>query len=444
MFRYLPEQASKIAPSVDWLHNWITDIAVLFTVVICGAMLYFAIRYRKRDDVDHETPRIEGSNLLEVIWTVVPTLICIWVAYYGIVIYQDMREGESEALVVNAVGKQWIWEFQYENGKQTVGEFVVPVNRPIKVVLTSTDVLHSFFIPAMRVKKDAVPGRYTSVMFTPVKTGSYHAFCTEYCGTSHSAMLAELRVVPEAEYERWVNDRSADLAKQAMSPAKLGAKLYVEKGCNACHSLNGTRLVGPSFLKLYQSTERPLADGGKVTFDEELSVEEYLRESILYPGKKIVEGYPSGLMPAFEGQLNDDELKALIAFMKAQDGSEPTSSDEGGASSSAEEEKAKLAELSPVERGKYHFEKKACIGCHSLDGSKLVGPTFQGVFGKEGELEDGTPYTVDEEYLKRSILHPNEEVVAGYQPNLMPQNYRDQLTDEEIDDLIEFMKSLEG
>ena len=438
MFRYLPEQASKVAPSVDWLHNWITDISVFFTVAICGAMIYFAIRYRKKDGVDHETPRIEGSNFLEVIWTVVPTIICIWVAYYGIVIYQDMREGEDRALVINAVGKQWIWEFQYENGKQTIGEFVVPVNTPVKVVLTATDVLHSFFVPAMRVKKDAVPGRYTSVMFTPVKTGTYHTFCTEYCGTSHSAMLAKLRVVSEAEYERWVNDRSADLAKLSMSPAKLGAKLYQEKGCNACHNLTGTRLVGPSFLKLYQSEKRDFSDGSEVAFDEKNSIEEYIRESILYPGAKVVGGYPNGLMPAYDGQLSDNEVKALIAFIKEQDGSAPAQVEE----ESGEDLQAKLAAMSPVERGQYHYQNKACIGCHSLDGSNLVGPSFKGLYGRTGKLADGSTYEVNDEYLKNSILNPNGQIVEGYQPNQMPQNYKDQLSDEDIEGIIAFIKSL--
>ncbi|MCI5064532.1 cytochrome c oxidase subunit II [bacterium] len=441
MFRYLPEQASKVAPSVDWLHNWITDLSVLFTVAICGAMLYFAFRYRRQDGVDHETPRIEGSNFLEVLWTVVPTLICIWVGYYGIVIYQDMREGEEQALVINAVGKQWIWEFQYENGKQTIGEFVVPVNRPVKVVLTATDVLHSFFVPAMRVKKDAVPGRYTSVVFTPVKTGEYHTFCTEYCGTSHSAMLAKLRVVSESEYERWVNDRSQDLAKLTMSPAKLGARLYEEKGCNACHNLSGTRLVGPSFLKLYQSETRKFADGSEITFgEEEETIEEYIRESILYPGKKVVEGYPNGLMPAYEGQLTDDEIKALIAFIKQQDGSAATEESE---EDSGEDLQAKLAAMSPVERGQYHYQNKACIGCHSLDGSNLVGPTFKGLYGKSGELADGESYTADDEYLKNSIWDPNGQIVAGYQPNQMPQNYKDQLSEEDLESIIEYIKTLE-
>lgn len=439
MFRYLPEQASKIAPSVDWLHNWITDLSVFFTVAICGAMIYFAVRYRKRDGVDHDTPRIEGSNFLEVVWTVVPTLISIWVAYYGIVIYQDMREGESEALVVNAVGKQWLWEFQYENGKQTIGDLVVPVNRPIKVVLTATDVLHSFFIPAMRVKKDAVPGSYTSVMFTPVKTGVYNAFCTEYCGTSHSNMLAQVRVVSEAEYEKWVADRSDDLAKLSMPPARLGAKLYQEKACFTCHSLNGSRLVGPSFLKLYEQKERKLADGSTAAFDEKFSIEEYIRESILYPNKKVVEGYQMGLMPAFEGQLSDSEVKALIAFIKEQDGSAPAET----SGSSAEDDKAKLASMTPEERGQYHYQTKACVGCHSLDGSNLVGPTMKGLYGRKAKLADGSEYTADEDYLKKSILEPNAQVVAGYQPNMMPQNYRDQLSDEDIADVIAFIKSVQ-
>jgi cytochrome c oxidase subunit 2 len=439
MFRYLPEQASKIAPRVDWLHHWITDLSVLFTVAVCGAMLYFAVRYRKRNGQDHETPRIEGNNFLEVVWTVVPTLICIWIAYYGIVIFQDMREGEDEALVVNAVGKQWQWEFQYENGKSTVGELVVPVNRPVKVVLTAKDVLHSFFVPAMRVKKDAIPGRYTSVMFTPVKTGSYNTFCTEYCGTSHSAMLAELRVVSEAEYGRWVNDRSADLAKLTMDPATLGGKLYEEKGCNACHSLNGSRLVGPSFLKLYESDARDFADGSEVAFGGEFSIEDYIRESILYPNKKIVAGYPAGLMPAFEGQLSDKEVKALIAFIRKQDGSGAGA--EESVEDAGEDLEAKLAKMSPVERGEYHYQTKACIGCHSLDGSNLVGPTFKGLYGNKREFTDGTSVVADAEYLKGSILNPNGNIVAGYQPNLMPQNYRDQLSDEDLESIVEFIRS---
>ena len=423
MFRYLPEQASTIAPDVDWLHHIITDLSVFFTIAVCGSMLYFAIRYRKRDGVDHETPRIEGNHILELIWTVVPTLICVFVAYYGIAIYRDMHDAGDNPLIVNVVGKQWLWEFEYENGKKTINEFVVPVNKPIKIVLTSKDVLHSFFLPAMRVKRDVIPGQYTSLVFHPVKVGEYVTFCTEYCGTQHSAMLANLRVVSEAEYDRWVNDRSADIARLAMSPAKLGSKLYSDKGCNACHSLDGSRLVGPSLLKLYDSEKKD---------------EEYLRESILYPNKVIAEGYPSGLMPAFEGQLSDDELKGLIAFIREQDGSKPLPEPSDSSDSDAAAEK--LAAMSPEERGEYIYKNKACIGCHSLDGSNLVGPTFKGVYGKKGKLQGGAEYEANDQYIKRSILEPNADVVEGYAPAMPP--YAGQLSDEDIAGVIAFLKTV--
>jgi cytochrome c oxidase subunit 2 len=228
MFRYLPEQASEHAPAVDWLNNWITDISLFFTVVIVGAMIYFSIRYRQKDGVNHETPRIEGSNFLEVIWTVVPTIICIFVGYYGIVIYRDMVEVPTDEPVVEVLvhGRKWQWEFEYDNGKKTTAEFVLPVNKQAKLILRSTDVLHSLFIPAMRVKNDAVPGMFTYVTFKPVKTGEYYTFCTEYCGKDHSAMLAKLKVVSQAEYDRWLNDRSAEAALAAMTPEKRGQKAY--------------------------------------------------------------------------------------------------------------------------------------------------------------------------------------------------------------------------
>ncbi|MCB0334211.1 MAG: cytochrome c oxidase subunit II, partial [Bdellovibrionales bacterium] len=222
MFRYLPEQASEVAPRVDWLNNLITDISLFFTIAICGAMLYFAFRYRKRGGVDHETPQIRGSNLLEVVWTVVPTIICCYIAYYGVMIYKDMIAFHKDAVVINATGRQWTWDFEYENGKKTNSEFAVPVGRPVKLILSSSDVLHSFFIPAMRMKKDAVPGMFTSLSFTPVKTGEYTSFCTEYCGKDHSDMMATLKVLPEAEYERWLNDRTEELRAASMSPVDLG------------------------------------------------------------------------------------------------------------------------------------------------------------------------------------------------------------------------------
>lgn len=433
MFRYLPEQASELAPEVDWIHHWITDLSIFFTVAICGSMLYFAIKYRKRDGVDHETPRIEGNNLLEIIWTVVPTIISVIIAYYGVVIYQDMVEVKKggDVVVINARGRQWAWDFQYDNGKSITNEFVVPVGRPTRVVLTSTDVLHGFFIPSMRVKKDVVPGAYTHVSFTPVKEGTYNTFCTEYCGREHSYMLAKLRVVSEAEYQRWVNDRSDELIKKSMSPAKLGGKLYYEKGCNACHSLNGSKIVGPSFLKLY-GKEREFKDGSKVEADEN-----YIKTSILYPQQQIVKGYELVAMPSYKGQLTDEEIGGLIAYIRTLDGSQPVEEEKEEEATDAADQ---LAAMKPVERGEWIYQNKLCITCHSLDGSKLIGPSFKGLWMKEGEMQDGSKYVADAEYIKNSILYPTKEIVKGYQ-GVMP-SYQGQLNDDDINGVIEYLKTL--
>lgn len=429
MFRYLPEQASDIAPNADWIHNLITDISVFFTVAIVGAMIYFAIRYRQKDGVDHETPQIRGSHLLEIIWTVVPTIICIIVAYYGVVYYQQMRVVPRDALTVNVTAQQWYWTFQYENGKTTKDELVVPVDKPVKLVMKSKDVLHSFFIPAMRVKRDAIPSGYTYISFRPVKTGVYQSYCTEYCGDKHSAMLATARVVSQAEFDQWVNDRSEELALMSKSPADQGKALYVAKGCNGCHSLDGSRIVGPSFLKLWGRKEKT-SGGQEVEADEN-----YISESILNPNAKIVEGYPPNVMPSYAGQLGDDQIGQLIAFIKTLDGSKPV---EAAAPAAPAAPDPALAAMSPVERGKKWYNEKLCVTCHSLDGSKLVGPSFLGVYGRQQKMTDGTVVTADDAYIKTSILNPMAQVVEGYPP-AMPGGL---LTEEQIPDLIEYLKTI--
>jgi cytochrome c oxidase subunit 2 len=430
MFRYLPEQASEFAPNADWLHNLITDISVFFTVAIVGAMIYFAIRYRQKDGVDHETPQIKGSHFLEIVWTVVPTIICIFVAYYGVVYYRDMRVVPKDALTINVWAQKWYWTFEYENGKTTKGELVVPVGKPIKLVMKSRDVLHSFFVPAMRIKRDAIPGAYTYIPFVPVKTGVYQSYCTEYCGKDHSAMLATTRVVSQEEFDQWVNDRSEELALMALKPEDQGRKLYVAKGCNACHSLDGSRVVGPSFLKLWGRKEKT-ADGVEYEADEN-----YLAESILNPNAKIVAGYPPNVMPSYAGQLSDDHINQLIAFIKTLDGSKPVAAAPAVTAAAAPD--PALAAMSPVERGKKWYNEKLCVTCHSLDGTKLVGPTFLGIYGRQQKMVDGTVVTTDDAYLKSSILNPMAQVVEGYPP-AMPGGL---LTEEQIPDLIEFLKTV--
>jgi cytochrome c oxidase subunit 2 len=421
MFRFLPEQASDFAADVDWIHDLITDLSVFFTVAIVGAMVYFAIRYRQKDGIDHDTPQIHGNNLLEIIWTVVPTVVCIFIAYYGIIFYREMRNVPDDALVIDVRGQKWKWDFYYGNGKQS-SDLVVPVNKPIKLVISSRDVLHSFFLPAMRVKKDAVPGQYTYLWFRPIKTGEYQAYCTEYCGKDHSAMLAKLHVYPQAEFDRWLNDRSAEIAMAKLGPAERGKTLYKDKNCVACHTLNGTPLVGPTFLNIV-GRKAKWTDGTEYTVDEN-----YIHESVIEPNKHIVAGFQPNLMPSFAGQLSDDDISGLIAFMRTLTGEAVVA------------KPVVDAAASPADKGKALYQTRACAGCHSLDGSKLVGPSFKGLYGTPQKLTDGSTANADDAYIKHSIQEPQAQIVAGYEnagamPNLG-------LSDEEVSNIIEFMKTV--
>ncbi|MBX7137992.1 MAG: cytochrome c oxidase subunit II [Oligoflexia bacterium] len=428
MFNFMPEQASEIASNIDWLNSLILWLSVFFTVAIVGAMVYFAVRYRRRDGVDHETPRIEGSNALEAVWTIVPTVICVFIAYYGVAFYAQMREEKANALEINVWAQKWKWDFEYASGKKTTAEFYVPVNRPVKLIMKSRDVLHSFFLPAMRVKRDVLPSAYNALYFTPIKTGVYQTFCTEYCGMEHSGMLATLHVVSQAEYDRWVNDRSEEIALSRVTPAERGEKLYNQKGCNACHKLDGSSAIAPSFVKLFGRNEQ-LADGTSVTVDEN-----YLQESILHPNAKIVKGYPPNLMPAFEGQVSDDEIQALEAFIKSL----TTAKQEQAAAAPADP--AALAGMSPADRGKKLYNEKVCVTCHSLDGSRIVGPSFKGVYGRKQKITTGQEIVADDAYIKESILNSAAKVVEGYPP-AMPA-YQGQLSDAEVSDIIEFLKTV--
>ncbi|MCB0338071.1 MAG: cytochrome c oxidase subunit II [Bdellovibrionales bacterium] len=440
MFRFLPEQASDFAYKVDWLNNWITDLSVFFTVLIFGAAILFAIIYRRKDGKDHETPQIEGDHRLEILWTVIPTIIVIFIGYYGYAIHREMRIPPSDTLDIHVSARKWTWDFEYANGKKTNSEFTVPVNKPIKMIMRSSDVLHSFFIPSMRVKNDVLPNRYTYVWFRPIKTGTYQTFCTEYCGLNHSAMLAKLHVVSESEYERWLNDNSEEIRRNSMTPAERGQKLYSEKGCNACHSINGTPIVGPTFKGLWNKKEE-LVDGSSLTVDEN-----YLEESILNPNAKIVQGFAPNLMPAFEGQLSSEEVTSLIAFIKevdsfAQEASSTSdSTDSGSAASDTSVSAEDLAAMTPEQRGKHIYETNLCMTCHSIDGSRLVGPSFKGIVGRSGKLADGSSYVADEAYIKHSVLKPNDQVVEGYVP-AMP-SFEGKLSDDQLNDVIAFMKSL--
>lgn len=304
---WVPEVASNLAGKVDAVIWFITVISLVFFILISIFLVYFAIRYRRRQE-NEETPYITGSHVLETIWTIIPSILLIVIFVYGFVVYKDMRTPPEDSLEITVVGRQWLWLFKYDNGKSTLNELYVPEGRPIKLVMTSEDVLHSFFVPAFRVKQDLVGGMYTYLWFTPTKNGTYELFCAEYCGTGHSAMLGKVIVMSPQEYEKWEKGEE-EKAVASLPPAELGKQLYTQRGCNACHSIDGSSLVGPTWKGLY-GHEVVLEDGTKVTADEN-----YIREAILEPQAKMVKGF-GPVMPSFKGVISDDEITDLIAYIK--------------------------------------------------------------------------------------------------------------------------------
>jgi cytochrome c oxidase subunit 2 len=434
MLGLLGEQGSDFAYKVDYAHDIVTIISVICTVAIVGVMLYFAIIYRQRNGQDHETPAIEGNNTLEVIWTVFPTLVCIWVAWLGYDSFVDLRTPPANAMEVNVTGRKWAWDFQYSNGKKTTSELVVPVGEPVKLIMTSRDVLHSFFVPVMRTKMDVIPGRYTQEWFRPIKTGDFQVFCTEYCGNEHSKMMARLKVLPRAEFERWLADDSEAKKLAAMKPSDMGKQLYVSKSCNTCHSLDGSPKVGPSWLKLY-NRQGSLTNGQSYVADHN-----YIKESILNPSAKVVAGYQAGMMPSYAGQLSDVEIESIIEFIKTVDGTQKIEPEVA----LPKRQDASAAAASPADRGRALFQDSAnaCAGCHSIDGSRMSGPSFKGLWGRKEKLSDGSEVTVDAAYIKESIWKPQAKVVASYPP-IMPGIYEGKLSEENINDIIEYIKTLQ-
>jgi len=307
---WIPEAASNLASKVDGLLLVITFISIFFFVLISAFLIYFAVKYRRRSD-DEETPYITGNQTLEIIWTVIPSILLILLFVYGFVVYKDMRTPPKDAVDITVTGKQWLWTFEYYNGKKTLNELYVRQNRPVRMVMRADDVLHSFFVPAFRVKQDLMPGRYTQLWFTPTKIGTFDIFCAEYCGTGHSKMLGKVIVLSPEAYDIWEKGVAVDdgEAVASLPPAELGEKLYNGKGCNACHSVDGSVVIGPSFKGLYER-EGELEDGASYTADEN-----YIMQSILEPQEQIVKGFQP-VMPSFKGILSDAEITAIIAYIK--------------------------------------------------------------------------------------------------------------------------------
>lgn len=306
---WMPPQASRHAAEVDAVFYFIYWVSACFFVLIVVLMLVFVFRYRRRRAGEAAAGRATHSTALELTWTAIPLVLVGLMFYLGFRGFMDMTNPPANALDINVVGQKWLWTFTYPNGHVDT-ELHVPVDTPVRLILSSSDVIHSFFVPEFRVKKDAVPGRYNKLWFQATRAGDFLALCAEYCGTQHSDMLARVVVHEPGGYEKWLAEASDPFSTR--SPAQVGALLH-HKRCGGCHSVDGSANIGPTFKGLYGRAGR-YTDGSTGVAEEN-----YIRESIVNPQKKIVAGYEP-VMPTFKGQLKDNEISAIIAYLKELSG----------------------------------------------------------------------------------------------------------------------------
>lgn len=308
-FPLWPDQASTVARGVDQLYIFLLAICIFFSVLIFLLVFYFAIRYRRRSP--DELPRpIIGSLRLELFWSVLPFVITMVMFSWGAGLYYVNSRAPADAMEIYVVGKQWMWKLQHPEGQREINALHVPIGRAVKLIMTSEDVIHSFFIPAFRVKYDVIPGRYTTIWFEPTRTGEFHLFCAEYCGTNHSMMIGKVTVMEPRDYERWLSGAAA-----GETMASVGFSLFQRLGCATCHR-SDVRGRGPSLIGIFNRPVQ-LASGETV-----IASEDYVRESILNPQAKVVAGF-APVMPTFQGQVNEEALLQLIAYIKSLAGPEP-------------------------------------------------------------------------------------------------------------------------
>lgn len=302
-FPIFPEAASTIATQIDALFLVLVGLSLAFAVPVVIFLIFFTIRYRHGQRVDR-SKRIYESFKVEFAWSFIPFMLGMMMFGWGAFVYYNYATPPADTLDIYVIGKQWMWHVQQPSGKSEINALHVPVNRPVKLIMTSQDVIHSFFVPAFRVKQDVLPGRYTTLWFEATKTGEYHLFCAEYCGTDHSLMGGTVYVMEQNEYQRWLGGgASAEPLEVA------GERLFHQQGCITCHS-GQPGAVGPNLAGIFGQTVQ-LDNGSTAVVDEA-----YIRESILDPQAKTVAGYPK-VMPTFQNNLSEDQILQLIAYIKS-------------------------------------------------------------------------------------------------------------------------------
>jgi cytochrome c oxidase subunit II len=300
----VPDSASTFSWKVDALYFYLSGVTLFFSLLISAVLIFFVIRYRRR--TPYEIPRpIAGSHKLETLWTIIPFVIAMTMFGWGAQIYFQQYKPPANAIEVYVVGKQWMWKLQHATGQREINQLHIPVGRKIKLIMTSEDVIHDFFVPAFRTKMDVVPGKYTTLWFEATTPGTYHLFCAEYCGMNHSGMTGSIIVMEPREFDNWLSGNSG-----SGTPASQGQQLFQSLGCASCHGQNGEGGRGPTLAGIFgKKTE--LQTGESVNVDEG-----YVRESILNPQAKLVAGF-GAIMPTFQGQISEDQLMQIVAFIKS-------------------------------------------------------------------------------------------------------------------------------
>ncbi|HEV8202628.1 MAG TPA: cytochrome c oxidase subunit II [Pyrinomonadaceae bacterium] len=300
----VPDSASTFSWKVDALYFYLSGVTLFFALLISSVLIFFVIRYRRR--TPYEIPRpIAGSHKLETLWTIIPFVIAMTMFGWGAQIYFQQYKPPANAIEVYVVGKQWMWKLQHATGQREINQLHTPVGRKIKLIMTSEDVIHDFFAPAFRTKMDVVPGKYTTMWFEATTPGTYHLFCAEYCGMNHSGMTGSIIVMEPREFDNWLSGNAG-----SGTPAAAGQQLFQSLGCASCHGANGEGGRGPTLAGVF-GKKTQLQTGDSVTVDEG-----YVRESILNPQAKLVAGF-GAIMPTFQGQITEDQLMQLVAFIKS-------------------------------------------------------------------------------------------------------------------------------
>lgn len=303
MHRLFPKEASNLAPPVDHVFVALLALCSAVAFLVLVVALVFCIRYRRGSKANRTPPK--GSPLrLEITWTIIPFFIFLGLFFWAADVFFAMSRPPADATEIYVVGKQWMWKIQHPDGRREINELHIPVGRPVKLVMTSQDVIHDFFVPDFRNKQDVVPGRYTTEWFKPTRPGRYHLFCSQYCGTDHSLMVGWVYVMEPAEHAKWLAGQPAP-----DSLVTMGERAFRTRGCSGCHAPNAA--IRAPLLDGIFGKPVPLSDGTLVTADDQ-----YLRDSILLPNKQIAAGYDP-VMPTYQGQIGDEELNAIIAYLKS-------------------------------------------------------------------------------------------------------------------------------